>query len=284
MKSTILLLVIFALSEIVSAQPFTGCPTGSEVIAATQAAREDSLFNLVNQVRKDTFGISTPLIRFDKLDNACRYHALDMKTDGYFCHPTMDPNGTESCQSSINKKRICESGQRIQNFVGSAVTNDDALALGYSTAQAVVDAFLAEAWDANPDQPHRDIISGTSWTHTGVGVVANGTSGFYWGIDFVQIPVGFEDLRTKGYYITEASPNPSGYESIFYLQLSNTKNIKIELINLLGQKISELYNGLITANTKEPIKIDSKNLESGIYFYRIKGKSINETRKIVVQK
>lgn len=160
---------------------YIGIPTGSEVITATQITLEQEVFDLINQVRNDTFGLSPALVRDAKLDNAARYHIMDMIKDYYFCHPSYDAGGSETCGSSTGLAYQCSRFDRIQKFLSTS-NNDEALALGFSTSNDVVIAWLGH-------QSHRDILSMSWGKKCGVGVIANPVGGgYYWAFEIAAYP------------------------------------------------------------------------------------------------
>ncbi len=64
--------------------------------------------------------------------------------------------------------------------------------------------------------------------------------------------------------------------------LNNSSNVKIELINIQGQVISKIYNGI--ANGLFTFNYSTTSLNQGIYFVRAQIGSISKTEKIVVLK
>lgn len=71
-------------------------------------------------------------------------------------------------------------------------------------------------------------------------------------------------------------PNPANPNTNVYFNLEFASLVKIELYNILGQKISEIKNDILESGNNV-IKIDGSFLSSGIYFYKI---SIKNGKKI----
>ena len=273
--------LILTVSYFSYGQPFTGCPDGSEVILTSQQVLEDSLFDIINQVRKDTFGVVNPLIRDVKLDYVSRYQAIDMKTDAYFCHSTCDKVGSFSCSGFTNLTENCNWFDRISKFVGTHNYNRDCLAFGQKSAKEAVIAWLN-------DPPHRAILGEGQLKYGGVGVVtsASGLS-YYWVFDASDADstlTGTNEHVMKDYSISDASPNPMNNQASIHLRINQTQNVKIEVLNSLGQKVINVFEGKVEAGKSSEFIIKKAGLPAGIYFYRVRGeKGINHVRKITVQ-
>lgn len=165
------------------AQPFTGCATGNEVVSSSQPTLEQQLFDKVDQVRQDTFGLP-PLVQSCQLDYAARYHTADMKADAYWCHSTYDIGGSDVCYGISNLNYQCDRITRIQLFAGAGVSTEETLALGGGTATSIVNMWLGEP-------SHRNILA-SSFTHGGVCVATNsgnvlGVGGNFWTLNLANV-------------------------------------------------------------------------------------------------
>jgi hypothetical protein len=65
-------------------------------------------------------------------------------------------------------------------------------------------------------------------------------------------------------------------------------NVKIELFNSIGQKVSELLNNDLSGGVHE-VTFEGSNLSSGIYYYRMNaigkdGKNFTSTKKMILMK
>ncbi|MFA7543633.1 MAG: C25 family cysteine peptidase, partial [Candidatus Cloacimonadaceae bacterium] len=102
-------------------------------------------------------------------------------------------------------------------------------------------------------------------------------------------PVSNEDLVSvvntalKGNY-----PNPFNPETTISFALQSAGNVKIEIYNMLGQKVNTLVNGKMNAGNHSLIwkGIDDKGrpVASGIYFYKMQAGSYSATRKMIMMK
>ncbi len=103
-------------------------------------------------------------------------------------------------------------------------------------------------------------------------------------IDSVEIVTSVEDAIIKDYEISEIYPNPFNPESSFNILLTESQNIKIDLMNLTGEKIKQIYSGNLKAGEKYNFKITGTNLSSGIYFITISGEKFFESKKAILLK
>ena len=120
---------------------------------------EDEVIGLVNEIRR---GNGLNELTFDwQLARVARYKSEDMKTQGYFAH-TSPTYGSPF--------------EMMKSFGISYRTAGENIARGYTTAEAVVNA-----WMNSPG--HRANILNSSYTHIGVGYVKDGN---YWTQMFIS--------------------------------------------------------------------------------------------------
>jgi hypothetical protein len=83
-------------------------------------------------------------------------------------------------------------------------------------------------------------------------------------------------------------PNPFNPTTHIRFALPEDSWVKVEVFNILGQKITNLVDEYLTAGYKETVwdGRDSKGMEvaSGIYFYRIKAEKFTDIKKMVLLK
>ena len=83
----------------------------------------------------------------------------------------------------------------------------------------------------------------------------------------------------------------NGYNSLIMMtcltrikfDLPKPENVKIQVFNTLGQKISTILDKPMIAGHHE-VEFNAKNLSSGIYFYRIEAGEFQDVKKMVVLK
>ncbi|MFN3618581.1 MAG: CAP domain-containing protein [Aquabacterium sp.] len=123
-------------------------------------ALEDSVLSLINQQRA-LQGLSPVLLDLG-LDAAAEAHSLDMASTPCFQHDSC--NGTNWAT-------------RVQSYYTAPATIGEIIAAGYTTPDAVVDA-----WMNSPG--HRANILNSSFKVAGVALATGGDYGRYWTVDF----------------------------------------------------------------------------------------------------
>ncbi len=83
-------------------------------------------------------------------------------------------------------------------------------------------------------------------------------------------------------------PNPFNPETNIRFALPNTAEVKLEIYNLLGQRVRLLVSGLYNSGV-HTARWDGKDdagrsLGSGVYFYRIEAGQFNKTQRMVMMK
>lgn len=149
------------LSEIINANTHISNPAliypGQKItipqISASVSKYESEVVRLVNEVRAQN-GLSA-LTHDWELSRVARYKSQDMKDNNYFSH-TSPTYGSPF--------------EMMKNFGISYRSAAENIAKGQSTPQAVVNAWMNSSG-------HRKNILSSSYTHIGVGYVANGN---YW--------------------------------------------------------------------------------------------------------
>lgn len=150
-----------------SASQLTGC--GGEVLPSSSVEFEAAVIVLVNQFRAQN-GVM-PLKRVSTLEDAGRYHATDMATEGYFAHNSRDMVGGELVES-------CTWSNRIQSYYTNWSALAENIAAGYPSPETAVDAWI------NSEGHRNNLLNGDLW-ETGVGYVGGfGPYGHYWVQDF----------------------------------------------------------------------------------------------------
>ena len=78
-------------------------------------------------------------------------------------------------------------------------------------------------------------------------------------------------------------PNPFNPSTNIQFYTKNTAEIELNILNLMGQKITTLFEGKVTRGFHR-FNFKSHDLPNGIYLYRIESKDYNETKKMTILK
>jgi hypothetical protein len=80
------------------------------------------------------------------------------------------------------------------------------------------------------------------------------------------------------------APNPVRGAASFSFATREAQPVTVEVYNVLGQRVATLFNGRLSGGQTQSVQIDASDLVSGTYFVRVKGASVNETRRMTVVK
>ncbi|MDD3732136.1 MAG: S8 family serine peptidase [candidate division Zixibacteria bacterium] len=86
-----------------------------------------------------------------------------------------------------------------------------------------------------------------------------------------------------GFQLAQNYPNPFNPRTMIEFSLPVRSNIKLEIYNILGQKVTTLLEQPLKAGTYK-VDFDGSNYASGIYFYRLKTDDYQLTRKMMLLK
>ncbi|MFA9212832.1 MAG: T9SS type A sorting domain-containing protein [Candidatus Methylacidiphilales bacterium] len=89
-----------------------------------------------------------------------------------------------------------------------------------------------------------------------------------------EVPNSF----TLGY----AYPNPASNDVTIAFDLKARKDVKISLVNLLGQEVISIANDNFSAGNNE-VKFNVGNLSAGVYFYTMTVDGISQSQKIMIK-
>lgn len=89
------------------------------------------------------------------------------------------------------------------------------------------------------------------------------------------------DPEPRGPVLSHAYPNPFTTSTTFELTLQEAQNVRVEVFNVLGQRIEKLYDGELSAGVTHDFSFDATNLPPGLYLYRATGSNFSETRRVM---
>jgi hypothetical protein len=122
----------------------------------------------------------------------------------------------------------------------------------------------------------------------GIGLTSNASHRCHFGFWYsmvIYLPVveGFENQLPTKYELFQNYPNPFNPVTAIRYSVPKSSEVRIEVFNIRGQKITTLVNTNKPAGFYE-VNFDATNLSSGYYFYHLKTKEFSEVRKMVVTK
>lgn len=85
------------------------------------------------------------------------------------------------------------------------------------------------------------------------------------------------------YNLGQNYPNPFNPSTTIDYSLSSAGQVKLSIINALGQVVATLVNGRVAAGQHTTVW-DAKNVPSGVYFYKLEAENFSQTKKMVLMK
>ncbi|MCC6476667.1 T9SS type A sorting domain-containing protein [bacterium] len=85
------------------------------------------------------------------------------------------------------------------------------------------------------------------------------------------------------YELRQNYPNPFNPSTTIAFELAEASNVRLEVFNITGQKVSDLLNSSLNAGRHE-IVFDGNALSSGVYLYRLTAGSFTAQKKMVLMK
>ncbi|WP_041468434.1 BspA family leucine-rich repeat surface protein [Chloroherpeton thalassium] len=91
------------------------------------------------------------------------------------------------------------------------------------------------------------------------------------------------DTKATAYTLEQNYPNPFNPSTTINFSLKQAGKVAFQVFDILGRVVyKEILNGNAGENT--PITFEGKNLNSGVYFYRISANGYSETKKMMLLK
>jgi WD40 repeat protein len=123
-------------------------------------------------------------------------------------------------------------------------------------------------------------------TGAGTAVGPTGSPGIS-GLSFVPPPTsideGTDGNTANEFYLEQNYPNPFNPVTHIRFSLPTSSNVKIEVFDLLGNRIAMLMDSKEAAGD-HTVDFDASNLASGLYLYRIQADGFVQMKKMVLMK
>lgn len=75
--------------------------------------------------------------------------------------------------------------------------------------------------------------------------------------------------------VSAASPNPFAASTSFTVSVDAPQEVTVELYNLLGQRVAEVYRGPMERGESRAFTVAADGLPAGLYLYRVQaGKTV----------
>lgn len=99
-----------------------------------------------------------------------------------------------------------------------------------------------------------------------------------------------EKIANRDYNLSQNYPNPFNPSTKIEYSIAKTSNVRLAVYNSLGEKITELVNGVINSGKHEVefnasnMQNGTKSLASGIYLYKLSADDFSITKKMLLLK
>jgi hypothetical protein len=107
----------------------------------------------------------------------------------------------------------------------------------------------------------------------------------------VDQPTGVEDDYSavpKSYSLKQNYPNPFNPETVIEYNLPASGHVTLTVFNVVGQKVIDVVNGYESAGNKQAVwngrDENGREVQSGVYFYRLTTDNFSMTRKMMLLK
>jgi len=93
----------------------------------------------------------------------------------------------------------------------------------------------------------------------------------------------FEKPLPASTSLSQSYPNPFNVGTVISYQLPEASEVKLEVYNLLGEKVATLVHGAEEAGYRS-VTWDASEVSSGLYFYKLSTGDFTETRRMILVK
>jgi hypothetical protein len=109
------------------------------------------------------------------------------------------------------------------------------------------------------------------------------TSGIQGGITcaLAAAATGIKENNTATFSTLSIFPNPANTECSLSFNLAKDAKVKIEILNLLGQKVSDVFNGDLQKG-ENTIKAGTAELSTGNYFVNFSDGEVSKKIKLII--
>ena len=86
------------------------------------------------------------------------------------------------------------------------------------------------------------------------------------------------------HYLSDLYPNPFNPEARFTLTLAREQYVKIQVYDMLGRKVADLFDGLLLPHEPHVFRIDGQHWAGGKYLLVARGPYFNATKQFTLLK
>jgi len=79
-------------------------------------------------------------------------------------------------------------------------------------------------------------------------------------------------------------PNPIRDQATISVEIPREQHIRIEVLNLAGQVVNQVFEGVIRSGQARDFRFEAGNLPNGFYFIQVKGQSVQLSKKVLLKR
>lgn len=107
-------------------------------------------------------------------------------------------------------------------------------------------------------------------------------------VDAYKLNVEVLGELPETYQLNQNYPNPFNIKTLISFDVPHGSTVRLDIYNVLGQMVKELYVGHLEAGSHQLIwdgsNADNDKVTSGIYFYRLQAENFDKTMKMLLVK
>lgn len=84
--------------------------------------------------------------------------------------------------------------------------------------------------------------------------------------------------------LSQPYPNPFSKRARFTLRIARVQRVRLEVYNVLGQRVAVLHDGVLSPHTAHPFNLEAAALPNGLYLLRALGESHMASQPIILLK
>lgn len=147
-----------------------------------------------------------------------------------------------------------------------------------------IDAVTTAHWDGSVwENSGRSEVEGTTSSGRVTSNVVSDLGVFTFGNVTASALDDQDALLPQTIKLNQNYPNPFNNSTLIQYTLPKSLKIKLELFNVLGEKIKTLYSGTQKSG-EHKLSLDATQLSSGLYFYKLTSKNYVRVKKLILLK
>ena len=87
----------------------------------------------------------------------------------------------------------------------------------------------------------------------------------------VELTLGLPDVA----HLAAPYPNPFRDQTRFAVTVQQPQRVRVEVYDLLGRRVAQLFDGMLTAQHRRDFVFDATGLATGLYVYRVSGETFD---------